>query len=111
MKVSILDAQGRPVPTAGNEVRFKVKGPGEIIGVGNGDPSSHEADKAEKRSAFNGICMVIIQATKKPGVIKLTAESPGLEKAVVEIKAVKAATAITSSGYAISCTPPMPTST
>ena len=91
VKVRILDAEGRLVPTAGNQVTFKVEGPGEIIGVGNGDPSSHEADKAEKRSAFNGLAMVIIQAAKKPGVIQLTAESTDLEKAVVEITAVKAA--------------------
>ena len=59
--------------------------------MGNGDPSSHEPDKAEQRSTFNGLSMVIIQAAKKPGVIKLTAESPGLEKAVVEITAIMAA--------------------
>jgi beta-galactosidase len=33
------------MPTAGNEVTFAVKGPGKIIGVGNGDPGCHEADK------------------------------------------------------------------
>ncbi len=72
-------------------MQFTVEGPGEIIGVGNGNPSSHEPDKADKRSAFNGLAMVIIQAAKKPGVIKLTAESPRLEKAVVEITVVRAA--------------------
>ena len=91
VKVRILDAQGRLVPTAGNEVQFRLEGPGEIIGVGNGDPSSHEPDKADKRSAFNGLAMVIIQATKQPGVIQLTAESSGLQTAVVEITTAKAA--------------------
>ncbi|MGC4086922.1 MAG: DUF4982 domain-containing protein [Polyangiaceae bacterium] len=42
--VSAQDAQGRAVPTADAEVTFTLKGPGKIIGVGNGDPSSHEAD-------------------------------------------------------------------
>jgi beta-galactosidase len=42
--VQILDAQGRLVPVAGNEVAFGLQGPGRIIGVGNGDPSSHEPD-------------------------------------------------------------------
>ena len=42
--VSIRDAAGRVVPTAGNSVRFKLDGPGKIIGVGNGDPSCHEPD-------------------------------------------------------------------
>lgn len=42
---SILDSQNRIVPIANNEITFEVDGPGKIIGVGNGDPSSHEADK------------------------------------------------------------------
>ena len=42
--VSILDAQGRTVPLAANNVTFALEGPGRIIGVGNGDPSCHEPD-------------------------------------------------------------------
>lgn len=42
--VSVTDAQGRVVPVASNPVAFTVEGPGRIIGVGNGDPSCHEAD-------------------------------------------------------------------
>ncbi len=42
--VSAHDESGRPVPTAQNEVSFEVTG-GRIIGVGNGDPSSHEPDR------------------------------------------------------------------
>ena len=44
--VSIVDGQGRIVPTAGHDVVFKIEGPGRILGVGNGDPSSHEPDKS-----------------------------------------------------------------
>jgi beta-galactosidase len=43
--VKILDLKGRLVPTAGNEIVFSLQGSGNIIGVGNGDPSSHEPDK------------------------------------------------------------------
>jgi beta-galactosidase len=42
--VSVLDDKGRVVPTADNNIRFDVKGPGKIIGVGNGNPSSLEPD-------------------------------------------------------------------
>jgi len=42
--VAVTDAQGRIVPVAGNLVNFDVSGGGKIIGVGNGDPSCHEAD-------------------------------------------------------------------
>ncbi|HWB90923.1 MAG TPA: beta-galactosidase GalA, partial [Puia sp.] len=43
--VKAVDAAGRPVPTADNEIAFTLHGPARIIGVGNGDPVSHEADK------------------------------------------------------------------
>lgn len=42
--VAITDAQGRVVPVADNLVNFEISGGGRIIGVGNGDPSSHEPD-------------------------------------------------------------------
>lgn len=42
--VAITDAQGRVVPVADNLIKFKLSGNGKIIGVGNGDPSSHEPD-------------------------------------------------------------------
>jgi len=42
--VSAVDAQGRVVPVAQNKIHFSVEGQGNIIGVGNGDPSCHEPD-------------------------------------------------------------------
>ena len=81
----IVDAQGRIVSTAGNEIAFAVAGPGALIGVGNGDPSSHESDKGNKRQAFNGLCMAIVQASRQDGPLKITASSPGLEAAAATI--------------------------
>jgi beta-galactosidase len=43
--VQVNDAKRLMVPTADNEINFSITGPGRIIGVGNGDPSSHEADR------------------------------------------------------------------
>lgn len=42
--VSVVDANGRVVPNASNDVQFSIDG-GTILGLGNGDPSSHEKDK------------------------------------------------------------------
>ncbi len=86
--VSVVDAQGRVVPDADNLIRFELKGAGKIIGVGNGDPSSHEADKASERHAFNGFAQVIVQANREVGRIELTANSEGLRTTGVKIKAV-----------------------
>ena len=87
--VAIVDDEGRIVPTANNLVKFTISGNGRIIGVGNGDPSSHEPDKANERRAFNGLCLVIVQSEWEPGEIKLTAESEGLRKATVVIHSEK----------------------
>jgi len=73
------------VPTAMNEVTFTVTGPGKILGVGNGDPSSHEADRASKRNAFNGLCMALVQATKDAGEIRVEATSAGLASGTATI--------------------------
>ena len=42
--VSAVDSQGRGVPVAQNKINFAVAGAGNLIGVGNGDPSCHEPD-------------------------------------------------------------------
>jgi beta-galactosidase len=84
--VSIVDAKGRAVPDADNLVQFELKGPGKIIGVGNGDPSSHEADKASERHAFNGYAQVVVQSGREPGMIQLVANSSKLNSATLKIK-------------------------
>jgi beta-galactosidase len=69
LRVEVLDKEGRALPTAANLISFKVSGEGALIGVGNGDPNCQESDKAAKRSLFNGLAQVIVQATKTPGTI------------------------------------------
>lgn len=82
INISVMDKEGREVPDADNMIHFSISGDGKIIGVGNGDPSSHEPDKCTdgiwQRSLFNGKCQVIVQSTNKSGVIKFEASSTGL---------------------------------
>jgi beta-galactosidase len=73
LRVEVLDKEGRTVPTADNMIHFKVSGEGALIGVGNGDPNCQESDKAPKRSLFNGLAQVIVQASKIPGTITVEA--------------------------------------
>jgi beta-galactosidase len=53
--VEVLDDRGRVVPTANNEIRFQVSANGRIIGVGNGNPSSHEPDRYWDRLNLNAV--------------------------------------------------------
>ncbi len=84
--VSILDAEGNLVPYANNLINFNIEGDGIIAGVDNGLQTSHEPFKADHRKAFNGKCLVVIQARKEPGSLQLTASSEGLKQDVIEIR-------------------------
>jgi beta-galactosidase len=84
--VQATDAQGRAVPTANIPVTFEVKGQGKIIGLGNGDPNSHEAEKGNQRSLFNGLAQVILQTNEGAGqALELTATAAGLAPASATI--------------------------
>ena len=62
---AIVDAQGNVVPSYSDIVTFRiVSGPGRIVGVGNGDPSCHEPNKASWRSAYHGLVRAIVQVTQ-----------------------------------------------
>ena len=84
-EISVVDGQGRVIPTANNLVHFTLSGSGTIAGVGNGDPASHEPDLATQRRAFNGHCAALLRAGNKSGKLVLTATSPGLKSASLEI--------------------------
>ena len=99
--VAALDAQGRAVPVAMNKINFVLEGPGKIIGVGNGDPSSHEPDTCCRRkprfwhwsrSLFNGLAQIIVQSTRDAGKIKLTATADGLTPATAAMQTQPCAT-------------------
>jgi beta-galactosidase len=85
VEVRVVDATGRLVPLADDEITFRVSGSGRLIGVGNGDPSSHEQDKGAARRVFNGLCMAIVQAAKAAGEIQIEATAPGLASGLLSI--------------------------
>ena len=75
--VEIVDAEGNLCPNADNLVTFEADGPAFIAGVDNGNPVSMERFKDNRRKAFHGKCLVVLQADKS-GKTRLTAKSDGL---------------------------------
>lgn len=75
---SILDRNDNLCPKADNLLRFNITGPGKNIGVGSGNPLSHEDNKGDKIKAFNGLDLLVVQSTSELGEIKITALSEGL---------------------------------
>jgi beta-galactosidase len=92
IEADITDANGVTVPNATNTVEFSASGPGRIVGVDNGNAISHESYKGSSRAAFSGKCLVIVQTTKTPGSIVVTAGSDGLSSGSVTISSVAGAT-------------------
>lgn len=87
--ISAEDENGNFVPTAMNELNFRIVGDGKIVGVDNGDSASWERYKDTngiwKRSLFNGKAIVIVSSTEKAGSFKLIAQGEGLKASFIKI--------------------------
>ncbi len=83
--VQILDHNGAVVPNAADEITFELEGEGRLLGVDNGDPRSHEDYRSNRRHAFNGLALAIVQSTSKPGPIHLRSTAPSLKAANVRV--------------------------
>jgi len=87
--IDTIDARGRHVPTANLPTRFTVEG-GSIIGVGNGDPNSHEPEKGHARRLFNGLAQIIVQSAAGTGPLRIRAEADSLRPAAITMRRVAA---------------------
>jgi beta-galactosidase len=74
----IQDANGALVPNAESTVTFSVSGPGQLVGVDNGNPIDTSPYKGASRKAFSGKVLAIVRGTGAAGTITITASSPGL---------------------------------
>lgn len=85
VKAEIVDENGLVVPDACNLIEFKVEGEGTLIGTDNGNPLDKTRMKSNKRNAFNGFALAVVQSTEKNGNIRLTAFSGNLKDARLQI--------------------------
>jgi beta-galactosidase len=84
--VEVVDGEGRRCPDAEHELFFTVQGVGSIAAVGNGNPVSEEPYRGHARRAYQGRCLVVVQANGEPGTVHLRAQADGLDPAEVIIR-------------------------
>ena len=72
VNVTARDRDGHFVFDADAAVRFSVDG-GRVMGVGNGNPNSHEPDIADSRKLFAGCCHTIVAPDSGQNELKVTA--------------------------------------
>lgn len=85
VSASVVDAEGRIVPIANDEIEFRINGMGRLSRMGNGNSSNHASDRGPKRRVFNGLSMAIAQAAMGPGTVRVEASSGQLESAAIDI--------------------------
>ncbi len=87
--VEALDGDGVLCPLAENEIKCAVEGPGEIAGIGNGNPLSYEPFQADSRKLFYGKAMLIVRTKAgEPGEIRITTTSEGLKDGMATCQAM-----------------------
>jgi len=85
--VQLLDAAGVRNPKSEQLVKFEIEGPGQIVGVGNGNPVSTDSYQQPQRKAWQGRILVVVKSGKEPGIITLKASSAGVKPASITIAA------------------------
>lgn len=93
VSVRIVDAEGRFVPTATNEVTFQVEGPARLLATDAGDATSHVPFYSPSLPAFGGLCSAVLRREPVSGAAKarpdaadavhLSITSPGLQPAEI----------------------------
>jgi beta-galactosidase len=75
----IVDAHGRVVPRAKDELTFSVEGPAEIVATDNGDETDGTNFTSPVRRAYNGLAQVVVRAKKgAAGAVRISVGARGL---------------------------------
>lgn len=86
VNVRVCDENEQTVPTANVPLEFEISGDGAILGLGNGDPASHEIDspgpRRGRRSTFNGLAQTILRVGKNT---RLTVRSKAFGETVIHL--------------------------
>lgn len=91
IRIEALDSKGRSLPTANLDIDLTIDG-GQIIGVGNGDPTSTAPSKGTRVRLFNGLAQVIVQTRRGgQGPMVLSASAQDMAGATVKIDVRRAA--------------------
>lgn len=88
VNVTAYDKDNHFVYNADDSVHFTVKG-GKVLGVGNGNPNSHEADKADFRKLFAGCAQAVVAPDEGVSEVTVTASTDNGISAEITIPVVK----------------------
>lgn len=85
-EISITDDKGNFNPHFNQMLTFDVKGPVVIKGTDNGDPLDLSDYQTNKRRAFKGKCLLILETTDKTGKVEINIKGNGLKSERIQLK-------------------------
>jgi beta-galactosidase len=82
VQVEAFDKDGVPCPLAENAIEYRVEGPAEIAGLGNGNPLSLAPFQSSSGKLFFGKAMLIVRTKSgNAGEIRITASGEAMQEA------------------------------
>jgi beta-galactosidase len=88
---TVVDANGVPVPDAGQLISFNATGSGSIVAVDSADNTDHDPFQTTKRKAFKGRCLAYIKTDKASGALTVTATAGDMKSNEITITVAKPA--------------------
>lgn len=85
IEIQIVDENGHEVHDADDRIEFSVEGPGEMLGLENGDVQDLQTYNSNDRKAYNGKLVAFLRAKTETGTIVVTAKSDQLETTQIAI--------------------------
>ena len=85
LEINGLDAAGRNVENANNEIVVSVAGSGQLVGLDNGDSTDYRSYKGHTKRLFSGKLIAMVAATAPSGQIEITVMSPEVKAAQIII--------------------------
>lgn len=80
----VVDEQGRIVPDAEPEITFSTNELGTVLGTGS-DICDTTSPVFHTRKMRAGLCSLVVQAGKMPGILKVYAKAQNLRMAVIDV--------------------------
>ena len=88
--IELADANGTPVYAQDGDrnVRVTVRGAGELVGLGNGNPLDASSLQSGRRKTFHGRAVAVVRAGTAAGSISVNIETDGLPARQLRIAAI-----------------------
>jgi len=85
VELQIVDSEGNPVDNAQDLIHVSIEGPGELLGLENGNLEDTSPYAQPYRRAHNGKLLIYVASTEEKGTIRVKAETNKLKPSYVDI--------------------------